>query len=442
MAKWTEDPDIRAAFDWFVDIVGADSWSERKDAIKGHIGEIFKPKMLMGDLTSPKSRVVYEGDQFAWYLYLAEAYLCHIEDYEFAQGARVIPLFKILGQHLNLLKLVNGVRERAQRIATSDRRNPDGGLFELLVALIYKRNGMDSVSFVPETPTSPTPDIKVKNSTEEYYVECKRMSKSSDYSLEEREKWLRIAQPLQEYICIRKRPLVVDIVFHVELRSLENNFVRSELISKLEFVCCPCVLIDNEVWTVTVDFVDYKRIDERMSKVDVKLASSSLSELVTGKYEPYRGQRVMCLVDRSGINDTYVSKIHFAAATTWSCDAENAKQAKARDIRRRLAAALKQLPDAKPGIVHIGLESHDGMSIEKERYARIVNTVRQFDARGKDLDWIYCHIFDPRVPPDKNWDFGETVYYFGRNNPLSEPLKRMSVALPDDAEVHDGASWL
>jgi len=38
MAKWTEDPDIRAAFDWFVDIIGANSWSERKAAIKRHGG--------------------------------------------------------------------------------------------------------------------------------------------------------------------------------------------------------------------------------------------------------------------------------------------------------------------------------------------------------------------------------------------------------------------
>jgi hypothetical protein len=39
-----------------------------------------------------------------------------------------------------------------------------------------------------------------------------------------------------------------------------------------------------------------------------------------------------------------------------------------------------------------------------------------------DLLWIYCHIFDPRVPPDDNWVFTGTVITLCKNDPFHEPL--------------------
>lgn len=106
-----------------------------------------------------------------------------------------------------------------------------------------------------------------------------------------------------------------------------------------------------------------------------------------------------------------------------------------------MSEANSQLPKGKPGIIHIGLESHDGFIVEDERFKKNVSNTMWFDPKGKNLNWFYCHIFDPTVPPDDNWDFGETVLHFSKNNPLKEPLVHRAVALPRTAEMYDGVFW-
>ena len=67
--------------------------------------------------------------------------------------------------------------------------HPDGILFEMLVALLWKINGYESVEFLEETPGGMTPDLRASNKTDEWYIECKRLDKDSQYRREERAKW-------------------------------------------------------------------------------------------------------------------------------------------------------------------------------------------------------------------------------------------------------------
>lgn len=442
MVKWTEDPEIRAIFDWFVGHIGRKSWEKRKRKVEKHISSVLFPKKIPTSLTSSSSRLVFEEDKFAWYLYLAECYLNHIQDYEFAQGARVIPIFQILGHNLKTLESIKGVHKRARQIVRMQENHPDGGIFELLVSLAYKKNGWENVILIPEKHSKPTPDIYIADKKTEWFIECKKMAKSSLYSTRERIKWLRLYQPLGSYLKNNTLSLILKIIFHVKLDSLDDEFLLDTVVPKLKFICQPCTLIDNEILTVNIDYVDYTKINNHVKKFDIKCPSSSLNELIFGTLEPGIGCTSMVLGQPSTYHPSYLNDITFAAGALWDCDAEEVIQAKARDIRRHLAEAIRQLPSNKPGIVHIGLESYDGFSVERERYTRIMKTALKFDAKGKDLHWIYCHIFDPRVPPDENWDFGETVYYFNKPDAKAEPLKRRSVALPDDVKEENGASWL
>ena len=54
---------------------------------------------------------------------------------------RYAPIMTRIGQELPLLQTIRGVEERASRLMTAERRQPDGGLFELLVSLAYRRGG-------------------------------------------------------------------------------------------------------------------------------------------------------------------------------------------------------------------------------------------------------------------------------------------------------------
>lgn len=436
-----ETEEIRKALDWFIELIGIDEWKVRKPPIKEHIKSVLETKKEKVPLVDPSSRVVFESDQFGWYLYLAEAYIYHPEEYDFAAGSRVVPIFKSLGNDLDILKTIGGVHERAIKIVTTEKKNPDGGLFELLVAIAYMKSGWKRVEFVPESPHTKTPDIYVKTNGAVWVIECKRMSKSSDYSIKEREKWLKMWTPLSGYLEETMRPLVLDIVFHVELQVLDDDFLKQELIPKLELALSRGTIIENDIWTVKVNEVDFRKIKKHMSTMDVKILSSQLNELVFGPFDLYRGCTLLVSGKFSHSNPSYLTKIDFAAGAIWSCDADQSIEKKARHILRHLAEATEQLPENKPGIVHIGLESHDGGIVEIERLSKIMEKVAMFDSREKDIHWVFCHVFEPTVPPDKNWEYGETVYPFSKTGAYPEPLDRRPIVLPNEADGLLGIPW-
>jgi hypothetical protein len=86
----------------------------------------------------------------------------------------------------------------------------------------------------------------------------------------------------------------------------------------------------------------------------------------------------------------------------------------------------------------------DGELVEAERFRRILNTAAKFDPNGKDLRWIYCHLYEAYAPPECEWYFDETIYPFGfrGENPGAAPLATTSSVVPPEAGVEPGAHWL
>ena len=115
----------------------------------------------------------------------------------------------------------------------------------------------------------------------------------------------------------------------------------------------------------------------------------------------------------------------------------------ARDIRAHLADAVRQLPHDLPSVVHVGLETLDGVAVEAERYRRIFNTVSRFDVSGKPLSWVFCHLFQSYAPPDQGWVLDETVYYFATASMLGKtPLEHFAVIVPETEMSSSGVHWL
>ena len=133
----------------------------------------------------PKGRFFNEADTFAWHFFQAEAYLDHIQNYEPIYGSRVVPLMIALGKNLPALLGVGGVERCVRRMVGSERSQPNGGMFELLVAAAYTREGFE-VRFVEEQRGgSKTHDMDVRRRDREWAVECKRLE-VSEYGSRER----------------------------------------------------------------------------------------------------------------------------------------------------------------------------------------------------------------------------------------------------------------
>lgn len=438
------DSDIELVFEWMVGFLGAEGWRRRKDAIEAQLEAKLKPHTTREAAITHEPVSIYD-DRIAWYLYLIDTLLHSPLKYEPTQGARIVPIFKRLGADLLTLKAMKGINERVERMLTVEKRQPDGALFELLVALIWMRNGSDSVEFLKEAPPEKRPDIRALKGQEVWYIECKRLDKSSEYSERERSKWLRMWTLARDVLIERRYSVILDVVFHVELESLPDDFLVTELCGKLMFVQPPCSVISNKTWDVSVTLVDYGAARDHLSKYSVKYPSDQIIELIGGRREPNLGftsaieGQLVRMGDGPG-NNYFLDKLRFAVGAYWSCDAKRATERKARDIRKHIAEAVRQLPSGEKGVVHVGLETLDGQIVEAERYDRIVNTVREFDAQGKDLLWVYCHLFQSYAPPDDCWVIDETVYYFGRSDQAhSEPIAERSAIIQED-ECDDGDS--
>lgn len=438
---WKEDIQLRASFDWFMQFVTPKAWSIRKSRIDKFLKKIHSVRERQIPLTSDSSRIVFEKDQFAWYLYLIEAYLTHPEDYEFSQGARVVPIAKTFGRFINLLESLEGVHERVKKVARNNGLSVDSLFFEILVALAYRRNGWEKVKFIPEKPPNKTPDLHVLTEKKELFVECKRLSKSSQYSIKEREKWLQMWDPLARYLQGKKKSIILEIVFHRELQLFDKLFLEKELVPKLELVAMEGVIIDNPEWTVTIKYVDLKRIKKSLEESSTKIISSTFAHLVTGGHESSHGFTCVMSGKPSLYHPTYIDDIEFVSCAKWKSDSEESIAKKARDIKSHLVDATKQLPIDKPSIIHVGLESHDGAIIEDERFLKILGTTLWWDPKGKEINWIFCHIFDPHVPPDDNWDFGESVLPFSRENSSETPLGNPDLVDLEGVRVNDGVFW-
>lgn len=93
--------------------------------------------------------------------------------------------------------------------------------------------------------------------------------------------------------------------------------------------------------------------------------------------------------------------------------------------------------------MHVGLETLDGVSVEAERYQRIFNTVNNFDSRGKDLRWVFCHLYQSFAPPEEAWVMDETAYYFSHSSAANQkPLDNIATLAPSECFNEDGVHWL
>jgi hypothetical protein len=413
----------------------------------GPLEALVEPKKAKRP-TSEYYRLVGNEDRIGWYLYLVETSLYAPSRTEVNQAARVLPVFSRLGSDLALLQTIDGIEAKAAKMLDVSNEHPDSGLFEMLIALLWARNGWKNVVFIPANATEKRPDIRAATGAEEWFVETKRMTTNSEYSQKERDKWLRMWNRLRDALIASRLPVVLDITFHVELETLDDNFARDQLAGKLRFVTCPCELISNEYWTVRVSFVDFDRIREHFARYYVKSHSRQLQELVGGRWQRGRGFTMVLnaptvRIGEGCVLNEYVEEIRWAAGAHWHCDAERAYEKKARDIRSHLSKAVEQLPAGGRGVVHVGIETFDGEFVEAERFERILKTTAMFDPNGKDLRWVYCHLYEAYAPPDKAWYFDETIYQFGASNsPNPEPLTLRASVVPNEVGAAPGVHWL
>ena len=174
-----DDQDVISAFNYFMTFMTPAQWQSKKQAIEEYLSKFYLNSPPLSQPVSEGLLMVTDKDRIGWYLYLMHCLIYEPHKYEYFQGARIIPLFKRIGMDIDLLPTLEGLRKKISDLIKKRPIEADQVIFELLVALAWKRNGYD-VEFLAEGVTK-TPDLLVKKNGKSYQVECKRQQKSSAY---------------------------------------------------------------------------------------------------------------------------------------------------------------------------------------------------------------------------------------------------------------------
>jgi hypothetical protein len=201
--KNSNNPELQLILDWFLSFIKPTEWLERKREIEKYLDITHRPKKSYQNIINHESISFPQhnkGLKISWYLYLIETLLIEPTKYEPHQGARIIPIFERLGTDFELLQQIGGIDKKIKELLFSKENMPDQVLFEILVALLWKRNGWENVSFIPEAPPEKRPDIRAASENNEWIIECKRLNGSSKYSEKEQKEWLRMWRCLRDYL--------------------------------------------------------------------------------------------------------------------------------------------------------------------------------------------------------------------------------------------------
>jgi len=428
-----ELPELKRAVDYFKSLMTVDQWTKRREAVATRFYN-----SLIGELNDPTGRYFDEDDSFGWYLFLGEAFNDHPHNYEVVYGCRVIPILAAIGQNLDTLRGIKGFSERALRLLGSERRQPNGILFEMLVAAAYVREG-GKVVFRPEAPgKEKSHDLDVEKGGKRWAIEYKRME-SGEYAETERQRMRDLWYYPSLTLLKENRSVILDVRFKIELMDVSENYLLRKIERFLRRTGLSFHMWADAVSIGSVGDLDLLPIQAALKHNHLLYPGPQYNKILTGNYQRYDSMLLMQRVKYTE-NPHFIEEVDLAIVARWNSLSEQAIDKKARDILKRLSEANGQLPDDVSGVIHIGFEALGVDLIEERRFQKILETARNFDRGKSKLEYIYCHCFAPEASPEETWAIDETVQWLGIR-PGGLPLKP-GILLPAKNGGRAGVHWI
>lgn len=425
----------------FLGFMKHEEWLERKASMLQRIAA-NRGKATLREASAIRD----EADEIIWYLYLAETSIFDPLCLETNQAARALPFLVAIGQRLMAGARVTGLDQKIKELLAGRRSAPDGALFEMLVALSYAQAGWH-VEMLVERPPGKTADLLVRRDGKSFFVECKRQSRRPKYSSEEHQHFLALWDGMATALRKTGQWLWFDMVFHKELSSLPRDFLTKLLGANLPTLTSACTLRDDDVVTIRARPIDQRAVQRHLASNFVKNGSAMLRSLLGGNWAPTNSGGPMAIEARGGRvkgcenapSGHWIEEIRWASGCTWACNAPESVAAKARDIKRLLVDAVRQVPSDQPSIIHIGIETLEGRQVDNLRAVKIRALLTDFKV-DRPVSAVFVHSIQCNGVKDKIWEVDETVdWYFGPEG-VAPDLPKW-ILLPPETRGPGVAHW-
>jgi hypothetical protein len=365
-----------------------------------------------------------------------------------AQAQRILPFFAGIGERWEYAKNVARLDQKIIESLTHYRKDPDGILFEILVALSYAAKGWH-VELLEEKPPAKSPDMVVRKGGIELFVECKRLNRRTAYSEKEQTEFLRLWDKATPVLIQNRQWLWLKAVFHAEVFTLPNDFLAHILQRTLPIGGNETILHEDADATIHARPIDRQAVNTHLDKFMVKEPSPMLCNLLGGDWAPENAEMTVIVLAKRGHMDgceapvlsTYIEAINWACGITRKFDSDTSIEKKARDITSLLADAVKQVPHDKPSVIHVAAETLEGRDVELRRTEKVMSRIQSF-LTDKPVLAVRFHRLQSNSRTNMLFEFDETVEQFQvtGSETLLEDIPSQ-VIVPDHATFVDGRHW-
>lgn len=410
-----DDPNmyfLKQGYEFLKNALHPDDWNARRVKIIDYL------KNRPTDYAGKNAKIRFQEDEISWYIFLCEEFFKLPLFSNPSQMARISPLIIRLGSHVNLLKRVENIDKKLRELVKKYKNNPDGVLFELIVAASYLDQGYE-VKFIEESAQQKKPDLFICKGDEKYYIECKRLQQRTDYANKERELFLESWADIKCFLLEKFPNYWFDMNIKCEL--VDNN--KLELKSKFLQLNPSNNRIsysDDEI-DIIGEKQNIERINKYLSSNYVKYESYVLAKLLGDnlvygfcertydvEFQPY----IFSLAS-APIMGMMVGEINkFIGVTRHFTNSESMSK-KSREIKRHVSEAITQLEEYKPSIVHVLYEAMEDDSVENLRWAKIEEKMKELES-GLDVNTsIKVHRLQ-YYESEKLFDIRETIKVWGK----------------------------
>lgn len=431
---------LKTAVQPFLALMSPDEWRTRRLAIVDSMR-----RHPAGTTLAEAASVRVPDDEMGWYLFLCQQAIDDPLCTDISQSQRALPFFAGMGARWEHASRVQGLERKLRELLTDYRKEPDGVLFEVLVALSYAEAGWD-VAFIEEGPGK-SPDMHVTRPGQEFFVECKRMARRTQYSEQERTEFFRLWEAGKRVLLSKGKWVWIHATFHVEPTGLPTSFLHDLFEASLPLGRFEKTLIDNELATIRARPIDRAAVQAHLADNWVKENSPMFARLCGGDWAPDNASVTM--IASTAVSHTvgceasvlggFVDAADFVIGFTRVFDSETSIDKKARDVTKLLSGAVAQVPVDRPSIIHLAAETMEGAAIEIRRSEKVKRRILEF-TYGKPVAAVRLHRFLGNQRTNMLFELDETVDTFDNAGADLSHVPTL-VVVPNDGPPRPGAHW-
>ncbi|MEW7374980.1 hypothetical protein [Pseudomonas putida] len=440
---------IKAFRKLLVDRLGVEAWAARRDAYKARVRE--REAWINPQLPIETQLFEPAENDIDWYILVAELAFDVQESDAAYSSKRIYPYLQAIGAVADQLRSIPHVGAVLDKMLANNNK-PETQIFELLTACFYLRNGYE-VSFLPEMSitwpdgkTKKTPDLLVKSSGAEFYVECKRADKQTRYSQAEERAWDSIWDELSKHMLAVCPWSTIDLTFHDQVADVTG----AEVINVVDLA-----LKDDsgraKAGSVSAQLrsVDKEKLDAHYRRFWVRPNCPQHELLVFGDLNSNEKRSIATIpksIMRHGSLDSilniFVEDVANCVGAQWRCDHEVSLDLRSRHFKGLFNDACQQIPPDKMGVVHIFFETREGIKVEQLRRVKNLANIAEYDASGSTVLGVLMHGVN-YYPLENGYEWAETPQDFSRHEDFMNlfPNQTLMLAWGDTPEVEGETHW-